>query len=212
MTRRHPMLIAPAPALAIALALAGLAAASPASAGPKASASADSSVNLVKYTSFAFATPLGTDQNGYQSIVSQSLKAATRAHLEARGLRYDEAAPQLVVNFNARLDDKMKVSTTSMPTMPMGVGMGVGRGGGYYGYRTGMYGAWPLYQDQTTVSQYKEGTLNIDIVDQARKQLVWEAVVTDSITPKKRDKIDATIAAYVKAAFRKYPVKASKAK
>ncbi len=197
---RHPVLIA--------LAVAGLAAASPASAGPKASASADSTVNLTQYNSFAFASPLGTDQNGYQSIVSQSLKSATRAQLEARGLRYDEAAPQLVVNFNARLDDKMKVSTTSVPTMSMGVGMGRG----YYGYRSGMYAPWPLYQDQTTVSQYKEGTLNIDIVDQARKQLVWEAVVTDTITQKKRDRIDATIADYVAAAFKKYPVKASKAK
>jgi hypothetical protein len=200
MTRRHPLIIA--------VAAAGLALSGAAVAGPKASASADSTVNLAQYTSFAFASPLGTDQNGYQSIISQSLKASTRAQLEARGLRYDEAAPQLVVNFNARLDDKMKVSTTSMPMSTMGVGMGRG----YYGYRGGMYNTWPLYQDQTTVSQYKEGTLNIDIVDQARKQLVWEAVVTDSITQKKRDKIDATIASYVAAAFKKYPIKAPKAK
>lgn len=191
-----------------AVAIAGFALSGVAVAGPKASASADSSVNLANYTSFAFASPLGTDQNGYQSIISQSLKASTRAQLEARGLRLDESSPQLVVNFNARLDDKMKVSTTPMPTMTMGVGMGRG----YYGYRGGMYGTWPLYQDQTTVSQYKEGTLNIDIVDQARKQLIWEAVVTDTITPKKRDKIDATIAGYVEAAFKKYPVKATKAK
>ena len=75
--------------------------------------------------------------------------------------------PQLLVNFNARLDDKMKVSTTSTPTMTMGVGMGRG----YYGYRGGMYGTWPMYQDQTTVSQYKEGTLNIDIVD--RRASSW---------------------------------------
>jgi hypothetical protein len=200
MTFRNPVLTA--------LAIAGFALSGVAVAGPKASASADSSVNLANYTSFAFASPLGTDQNGYQSIISQSLKASTRAQLEARGLRLDETSPQLVVNFNARLDDKMKVSTTPMPTMTMGVGMGRG----YYGYRGGMYGTWPLYQDQTTVSQYKEGTLNIDIVDQARKQLIWEAVVTDSITAKKRDKIDATIAKYVEAAFKKYPVKATKPK
>ena len=200
MTFRNPVLTA--------LAIAGFALSGAAVAGPKASASADSSVNLANYTSFAFASPLGTDQNGYQSIISQSLKASTRAQLEARGLRLDETSPQLVVNFNARLDDKMKVSTTPMPTMTMGVGMGRG----YYGYRGGMYGTWPLYQDQTTVSQYKEGTLNIDIVDQARKQLIWEAVVTDSITPKKRDKIDATIASYIEAAFKKYPVKATKPK
>jgi Domain of unknown function (DUF4136) len=140
-------------------------------AGPKASAAADTTVDLRQYQTFGFASPLGTDQSGYQS----------QAQLEARGMRLDEANPQLIVNFNARLDDKMRVSTTPAPTMTMGMGRG------YYGYRGGMYNTWPMYQDQTTVSQYKEGTLNIDIVDASRKQLVWEAVVTDKFTEKKRD-------------------------
>ena len=126
--------------------------------------------------------------------------------LEARGLRYDEANPQLLVNFNARLDDKMKVSTVPTPTMAMGVGYGRG----YYGYRGGMYGTYPMYQDQTTVSQYKEGTLNIDIVDVSRKQLVWEAVVSDTITQKKRDNMQKTVDNYMNAAFKKFPIPASK--
>jgi hypothetical protein len=174
-------------------------------AGPKASASTDSTVNLRQYQTFAFASPLGTDQSGYQSILSQNLKRATQAQLEARGMRLDEANPQLLVNFNARLDDKMRVSTTPAPMPPMGVGMGRG----YYGYRGGMYGTWPMYQDQTTVSQYKEGTLNIDIVDAARKQLVWEAVVTDKFTEKKRDNIGKTVDEYMKAAFKKFPIPAN---
>jgi hypothetical protein len=102
----------------------------------------------------------------------------------------------------------MRVSTTPAPTMTMGMGMGRG----YYGYRGGMYGTWPMYQDQTTVSQYKEGTLNIDIVDAARKQLVWEAVVTDTITTKKRDNLPKTVDDYMKAAFKKFPVPVPKAK
>ncbi|MFZ4688467.1 MAG: DUF4136 domain-containing protein [Polymorphobacter sp.] len=190
--------------ITVLAAVAALALGSAALAGPKASAAADSTVNLAQYQSFGWAAPLGTDQNGYQSVLSQNLKASTQRQLEARGLRYDETNPQLLVNFNARLDDKMKVSST--PTMTMGVGMGRG----YYGYRGGMYGTWPLYQDQTTVSQYKEGTLNIDIVDQSRKQLVWEAVVTDSFTEKKRDKLQETVEKYVLAAFKKYPVKVPK--
>nr|WP_310524918.1 DUF4136 domain-containing protein [Polymorphobacter sp.] len=188
---------------ALALSLLGISVA--AIAGPKASASTDRSVDLRQYKSFGFAAPLGTDQNGYQSILSQSLKASTQRQLEARGMVRDDANPQLIVNFNARLDDKMKVSTTPVPTMTMGMGYG---GRGYYGYRGGMYSTWPAYQDQTTVRQYKEGTLNIDMVDQARKQLVWEAVVTDTFTDKKRDKLDETIEKYVLAAFKKFPVAA----
>jgi hypothetical protein len=176
--------------------------AAPVVAGPKASAASDTTVDLRQYQTFNFASPLGTDQSGYQSILSQNLKRASQAQLEARGLRLDEANPQLIVNFNARLDDKMRVSTTPAPTMTMGMGMGRG----YYGYRGGMYGTWPMYQDQTTVSQYKEGTLNIDIVDAARKQLVWEAVVSDKFTEKKRDNIGKTVDDYMKAAFKKFPI------
>jgi hypothetical protein len=90
------------------------------------------------------------------------------------------------------------------------MGMGMGRGGGYYGYRGGMYSTYPMYRDETTVSQYKEGTLNIDIVDTARKQLVWEAVVTDTITQKKRDNLQKTVDDYMTAAFKKFPIPQSK--
>jgi hypothetical protein len=84
--------------------------------------------------------------------------------------------------------------------------MAVGVGRGYYGYRAGMYSAWPAYADQTTVTQYKEGTLNIDVVDVARKQLVWEGVVTESVTQKTLDNIQLAIDTAVAAAFAKYPI------
>ena len=178
--------------------------ATPCIASPKATANTDRSVDLRSYESFGWADPIGTDQNGYQSLLSQSLKASTKAQLEARGLRYDAANPRLLVNFNARLDDRMKVTNVPTPTMNMGMGVGMGRG--YYGYRGGMYSTYPMYRDQTSVTPYKEGTLNIDIVDTARKQLVWEAVVTDTITPKKRDNLPKTVDDYMKAAFKKFPI------
>jgi len=170
--------------------------------GPDVRAMSDTSVNFGQYQTFGFATPLGTDQGGYQSIVSQYLKAATTRELQARGLRYDATNPQLIVNFNASLADKLKTTTTPAPTM----GMGAYGGRGYYGYRTGLYSTWPLYQDQTTVTQYKEGTLNIDVADTARKQLVWEGVVTDSVTSKMINNLEPSINSAVASAFAKFPV------
>jgi Domain of unknown function (DUF4136) len=177
-------------------AVAGLLALGGCATGPDVRADYDRTANFSAYKTFGFASPLGTDRGGYQSVVSQHLKAATQREMEARGMRLDPAAPQLLVNFSATLNDKLRVTT--MPTMSMGVG--------YYGYRGGMYSTWPLYADQTTVSQYKEGTLNIDVVDAARKQLVWEGVVTDSVTQKMLDDVPAAVNAAVKAAFTKYPV------
>ena len=64
--------------------------------------------------------------------------------------------PDLLINFNARFSDKTKVTTS--PSMHTG---------GYYGYRGGHYGAWGGYGygTDTHVSQYTEGTFNIDLVD-----------------------------------------------
>ena len=168
--------------------------------GPEVRVDYDRTADFGRYKTFGFASPLGTDRGGYQSIVSQHLKAATQREMEARGMRLDSTAPELLVNFNAALNDKLRVTT--VPTMTVGVG--VGRG--YYGYRAGMYSAWPLYADQTMVTQYREGTLNIDVVDAVRKQLVWEGDVTDSVTQEMLDDVKAAVDAAVAAAFAKYPI------
>ncbi len=164
--------------------------------GPQVRVNLDKSAEFSQYKTFGFADPLGTDRGGYQSIVSQHLKDATRQELQARGLRYEAASPQLLVNFSASLNEKMRVMSTPSPMLGLG----------YYGYRAGMYTAWPLYAEQQTVTQYTEGTLNIDVVDAARKQLVWEGVVTDSVTQKDLDQLKTSIDLAVKAAFAKYPV------
>jgi hypothetical protein len=187
-------------AAALLLALAGCATA------PDVRTDFDRTADFTQYKTFGFANPLGTDRGGYQSIVSQHLKTATQRELEARGMRLDNNAPQVLVNFNGELNEKMRVDRVSTPVM------GVGMGRGYYGYRTGMYSAWPLYADQTIVTPYKEGTLNIDVVDSARKQLVWEGVVTGTVTQKSLDNVQTALDAAVSAAFAKYPVKPSGAK
>lgn len=177
-------------------AAAGLLALGACATGPDVRVDYDRTANFSAYQTFAFASPLGTDRGGYQSIVSQHLKAATQREMEARGMRLDPVAPQLLVNFSATLSDKLRVART--PTVGMGLG--------YHGYRGGLYSVWPLYADQTSVLPYREGTLNIDVVDAARKQLVWESVVTDSVTQQMQDDVPTAVDAAVKAAFTKYPV------
>jgi hypothetical protein len=164
--------------------------------GPEVRAISDPSANFAQYQTFGFADPLGTDRAGYQSIVSQQLKASTRRELEARGLRYSEQNPQLLVNFLAQLNDKMRVTTTPEPVMAPG----------YYGYRRGFYQPWPMYTERTDVTQYQEGTLTVDVIDAARKQLVWEGTVTKSVTSKDQQNVGTAIDGAVTAAFAKFPV------
>jgi hypothetical protein len=183
-------------AWALALAAAPLLLLGACASGPDVRALSDPSANFAAYQTFGFSEPLGTDRAGYQSIVSQQLKAATRREMEARGLRYDPASPQLLVNFNAQLSDKMRVTTTPEPVMAPG----------YYGYRRGFYQPWPMYTERTDVTQYQEGTLTIDVVDSARKQMVWEGTVTKSVTSKDTQNVGAALDAAVVAAFAKFPV------
>jgi len=184
--------------LRLSLALGLLAGLAACATGPNVRTDYDQATNFSSYKSFAFVSPLGTDRAGYQSMVSQYLKSATQRELESRGLKLDAAKPDLLINFNAALNDKTLVSTNTVPTMGMG----------YYGYRAGMYSTWPMYRDQTTVTQYKEGTLNIDVIDAARKQMVWEAVVSDSVTAKEIEQAKPGIDAAVAAAFAKFPLMA----
>lgn len=180
---------------------AGLALASCAS-GPKVITQVDSSANFAGYKTFGFAPALGTDRGGARTALSRYLIASTSRELTARGMTEASSAPDVLVNFNTNVSDKVRIDSTPMP---MGPPMGVGMRGGYYGYRGGMYGTWGTY-NQTTASQYTEGTLNIDLVDQRTKQLVWESAITKTITQKSVENLQTTIDGAVTAAFAKFPL------
>jgi hypothetical protein len=164
----------------------------------------DPEVDLAGFSTFGFFEPLGTDRAQYKTLVSAQLKASARREMEARGYTYTETDPDLRINFSASLADKMRVNQVPVSPAPMA---GPARWpGGYYGYRTGLYSAYPMYE--TTVTEYQEGTLNIDLVDARRMRLVWEGVGVRSVSPKSLENIGPTLDATVIAIFEKFPVTA----
>jgi hypothetical protein len=177
--------------LAVAVLAAALAACST---GPQVRADYDHSANFSAYKTFGYVTPLGTDVDGYSSLITLRLKSATQRELEARGYRYTDSNPDLLVNFSAKLQDKIDVQPVMTPPI------------GYYSYRAAAYyGAWPAYGFQNNVDQYTQGTLNIDLVDAARKQLVWEGVAVGRVTSEKLANPAPAIDTAVKEIFTKYP-------
>lgn len=157
----------------------------------------DHQADFSRYRTFGYMSPLGTDKAGYGTLLTERLKDATRAQMEMRGYVYDAANPDLLVNFNGKLQQKTQV--TEAPPPPMGP---------YYGYRAGFYGGWPGYGWGDTVYQYTEGTLNIDLVDARRKQMVWEGVAVGEVqnpdTATSPQNIDKAVAGI----FAKYPFRA----
>jgi uncharacterized protein DUF4136 len=161
--------------------------------GPEIRVDFDRSASFEKFRSFAFQSPLGTDRDGYEGSVSRYLKAAARRELEARGLRYDESAPDVRVNFSAQLAEKVQVINTPHPAP-----------GGYYAYRFGYYTTWSGYP-ATQVVPYTEGTLNVDVIDVARRQLVWEGVVIGVVSGKTLADPQPAIDSAIKEVFSRYP-------
>jgi hypothetical protein len=164
---------------------------------PETRADYDKTVDFAQYRSFAFFEKVGTDESGYESLTTRHLKASTRRELEARGYRYSEAAPDLLVNFNASVTQRTRVHPWPGPYW-----------GGYYGYGyPGYYGFWGGYYEPY-VDEYDEGTLNIDIVDAKRNQLVWEGVTVGRITDKARKDRSAAIDVAVRDMFTQFPFRA----
>lgn len=164
------------------------------STGPTVRSERDASAVFSGYATFGFFEPAGTDKAGYETLVTQALKASTRREMEARGYRYAESGADLLVNFNAQLADRTEVQPRAMPVPHPE----------YYGYRS--YVTWPDYG--VVVDQYQEGTLNIDVVDAQHKKLIWEGVAIGRVTEKVQRHRAEAIDKAVAEIFKTYPVPA----
>jgi len=139
--------------------------------GPQIRITADPGASLAGYRTFNYVNPLGTDRAGYESLVSASLKEVATAELTRRGYQLSEQ-PDFLVNFSGKLNEKLRVTSTPAVRPPLG----------YYGYRRGFYDPWYGYSD-VNVDQYTEGTLFIDFIDPASRQLQWRGSVTRRLVP-----------------------------
>jgi len=168
--------------------------------GPAIETDYDHTVDFTKYRTYGFFNPMGIENPNYSSIYGSIFREAISKEMDSRGYTQSDN-PDLLINVSGRLQDKVKVTQTADPYMA----------GGYYGYRHGMYGAWGGYGYGTTthVSNYTEGTVNVDIVDRAAKRMVWEGVAVgriheDRTTEQRRQAIQSGI----KEMFAAYPFRA----
>jgi len=163
------------------------------SSGPDLRSDYDPSADFTKYKTYGFVRVPGTDQAQYQTLITQHFKKALREQMDARGYRYVETDPDLLLNFNAILSDKVQVTT--QPSSGM-----------YYGYRG--YGAWGSYGSYTDVRHYTEGTVNVDMVDAKRQQLVWEGVAEGTVKESSKEDIGVRIANVINLIMQQYPFRA----
>ena len=160
----------------------------------------DRTADFSSYRTYGFPDELGTDRAGYSTLITTYFKSAVNREMQARGYRYVETEPDLLVNFFANVRDV--VATRRHPNMWVSYG--------YYGYRYGLYSAWPLYADGIDTVQYRIGTANIDLVDAERNQLVWEGVAEGRLTREIMDNPQPAIDSVVRDLFARYSGHAGK--
>ena len=170
------------------------------SSGPQINTDYDRNADFSKYKTYGFFEPLGVEDARYSTIYGSIFRTAISREMEKRGYTKSDN-PDLLINVSGKLQDKTSVTTTSSPYM----------GAGYYGYRAGYYGAWGGYGygSQTYVNSYTEGTVNVDLVDAAAKQMVWEGVGIGRVRDNKtNEEVRANISAAVTQMFEDYPFRA----
>jgi hypothetical protein len=119
------------------------------------------------------------------SLVDRRVRSAVDAAMASRGFKLDEDRPEVVVVYHTGLKDQMNITD-----------WGYSYAGNYWGWEG----------RDVDVENYTEGTLLVDLLDSATKQLVWRGMATGEIhpqrTPQERDRIMMEVVAKM---FEKYP-------
>jgi hypothetical protein len=167
------------------------------STGPKIRSDAAANTSFSSYKTFAFMAEPATDKAGYTTLVTQHFKDAISAEMTALGYRYSEHNADLLVNFNSNVVTRTDVRSTPSASFSYG----------YYNYRRGFYAGFPIFAHDVDTVRYKYGTVNIDVVDAAKKQLIWEGVSEGTLKKSDLDQPKQAIANVVGLIFQQFPTR-----
>jgi hypothetical protein len=137
--------------------------------GPTITVNSAPGTDLSNFQTFNFMQPLGTDRDsGAQTPLSMMLMNSLSREMASRGLKQSDS-PDILVDFFVTTEARMDVRTTSS-------GMhSVHRSN----WNRGCCNTWPTYR--TTVRQYTQGTLLIDLIDPSQNALLAEGAAQERI-------------------------------
>jgi hypothetical protein len=119
------------------------------------------------------------------TLVDSRVRAAVDAAMAAHGFSVQAGSPAVVVVYHTGLKDQMNITDWGHPY-------------------TGNYRGWE--GRDIDVENYTEGTLVVDLLDAATRQLLWRGIATGEIhpqsTPQEKDRVMKEIVAKM---FEKYP-------
>ncbi|MFC1689213.1 DUF4136 domain-containing protein [Pseudomonadota bacterium] len=161
----------------------------------------DPSINLGQFKTYDFFSQMGIEGDDYSNLLGQHFRAAISSQMNSRGFSQSDT-PQLQINVSIGAEDKVRVNTYQEPYLY----------GGYYGHGGyGRYGSPWGYgggATRTTVHQYTEANVYIDLVDSREHKMVWQGVATFTVTDKMQEQLRETVYSTVEKVFTAFPVAA----
>jgi hypothetical protein len=161
----------------------------------------DPGINLGQFKTYDFFSQMGIEGDNYSNLLGQHFRAAISSQMNSRGFTQSDT-PQLQVNVSIGAEDKVRVNTYQDPYVY----------GGYYGGygRYGYGGPWGYHggATRTTVHQYTEANVYIDLVDATEHKMVWQGVATFTVTDKMQEQLRETVYSTVDKVFSAFPVPA----
>ena len=155
----------------------------------KVAADYDKNANFNDYKTFAF-FKTGIDKAEISDLDKRRILRAIETELLAKGFTKSEN-PDLLVSIFTKSRQKINVYNNGYG------GFGYGYGWGWSPY----YWGSPYY---SSVSTSTEGTLYIDLIDAAKKELVWQGIGTGYLT-QNMEKKEARFKEIVAKVMEKYP-------
>jgi len=155
----------------------------------------DRTADFASFKTFAFAGLADVNKGGIydNTLMDKRIESAVVRELSAKGLRQVGVGdPQdLLVQYWVNVQDKQRLESG-------GTSVGVARGPyGGYGWGAG-------YGGGVTTYDYKEGTLILDLIEPAKKQLVWRATIVGTLQDSTKDNVELGNKAIAEA-FESFP-------
>ena len=120
------------------------------------------------------------------------------AEIRARGFELDTINPQVVFQFDTKIEHKISYNRT--PTVSMGIGFG---GPGYY-----VGGAVPVSGGQMVTKEYDEGILTIEMLETQTGRLLWRGWAQEKLGFE--TDLEADLQKAIPQIFMRLPVKKKK--
>jgi hypothetical protein len=147
----------------------------------------DKNVDFKPYKTYAFYKS-GIDKVEISDLDKRRILRSIDEQLTAKGLTKSEF-PEMLVTFFTKEKEQVDVNQFN-------AGWGFGWGWGW--------NPWMLGFNNTSVYRYTEGTLTIDIIDAAKKELIWQGV-GEGVLTKNTNKKDENIKEFVSKILEQYP-------